>query len=135
MSGMTEEEAERRLRERMRERRIWEEIGYRIRRARIARGMSVDELAAKVGVTTATLYRIEVGVTGTTMSHLRDFAQALGLDLADLVEAEDSTMARLRVAFRGRELTPEQVEELVRYADTRFGSEGDGKEHSARTRS
>jgi transcriptional regulator with XRE-family HTH domain len=121
MGGITEEEAERRFRERVRERQIWEQIGYRIRRARIAKGMSVDELAGKVGVSAPTLYRIEVGVMGTTMGHLKDLAQALGLGLADLVDPDDPTMARLRIAFRGRDLTPQQVDELLRYAQERFG--------------
>lgn len=135
MSGMTDDEAERRLKDRARERRVWEEIGHRIRRARIARDMSVEELAVAVGLSTPAVYRLEVGVLGTTISRLRDFARILQLDLVDLIDGSDDVdaTASLRVAFRGKHLTPEQVDELVRYAEEHFAPEeeieGQGDAH------
>ena len=77
------------------------------------------------------IYRIEVGVLGTVLNRLQDFANALQMDLIELVEEEpDPTLVALRAAFRGMPLTPEQIEEMARYAHEHFRPEGGSRQDS-----
>ncbi len=131
MGRISPDEAERRLQSRLKERHLWERIGHRIRQRRIALDMSVEELAEKVGLGVNAIYRIEVGVLGTVLNRLQDFANALQMDLIELVEEEpDPTLVALRAAFRGMPLTPEQIEEMARYAHEHFRPEGGSRQDS-----
>ena len=131
MGRISPEEAERRLQSRLKERHLWERIGHRIRQRRIGLDMSVEELAEKVDLGVNAIYRIEVGVLGTVLNRLQDFADALQMDLIELIEEEpDPTVMALRAAFRGIPLTPEQVEETARYAREHFRSEGGSEQES-----
>ncbi|MEV0336455.1 TetR family transcriptional regulator [Nocardia sp. NPDC050717] len=61
------------------------ELGARIRRARLATGLSLRETARRVGVSAATLSAIENGRTGVSVTRLRELAGALGTTTADLL--------------------------------------------------
>ena len=95
---------------------IWKEIGGRIRSFRRAQNMSVDKLAAKVDVSRQQIVRLEAGLVGTTIERLRLLAEALGVSEADLLaprrEPDGDT---LQIAFRGRGLSPEEVEKVLEY--------------------
>jgi len=67
---MDEKEAKR-WDDRIKERRLWEAIGKRIREARQNKELTVEELSGLVDLVPQTLYRIEVGVSGTTITKLR----------------------------------------------------------------
>lgn len=117
---MNEEQAERRWEDRVRDKRMWEAIGRRIRKARIVKGISVEDLSELVNLGPAAIYRLEIGATSTTISRLVEIARVLDLDVAELLGTEEEDAARLRLAFRGHHLTPEQVDELLHFADERF---------------
>ena len=57
------------------------EIAYRMLQLRKARGLSQEELAAKVGTTQSNVARLEAGNQNFTIKLLGRFADALGADL------------------------------------------------------
>lgn len=63
------------------ERVIAQEIGREIAAARKSEGLSQNELAARVGITQASLSRLETGKGNPTASMLEDVARALGKKL------------------------------------------------------
>ncbi len=114
---MNEDLDEKRYESRIRDKRLWEAIGKRLRRARGKMGLSVEDLAPMVDLAPQTIYRLEIGLTGTTISRLLEFCKVLGLDIAELLGVAEDDTTRLRLAFRGRHLTEEQLRQIVAYAD------------------
>ena len=60
-------------------------IGDNLKRQRIRRALTQEELAAKAGLTTASVARIERNETEPRMSTLRKLAKALNIDPTELV--------------------------------------------------
>src|SRR5437879_13842716 len=56
------------------------ELGYRVRRARTRRSMSIAELAAKAGINRNTLNALELGKPGVALGAYVTVLWALGLD-------------------------------------------------------
>jgi len=56
------------------------ELGYRVRLARIRRGMSIAEVAARAGINRNTLNALELGKHGVAMGVYVTVLWALGLD-------------------------------------------------------
>jgi transcriptional regulator with XRE-family HTH domain len=56
------------------------ELGYRVRLARTRRGLSIPDLAAKIGVHRKTLQALELGKPGVTLWVYVAVLWALGLD-------------------------------------------------------
>jgi transcriptional regulator with XRE-family HTH domain len=56
------------------------ELGFRVRVARIRRGMSIADLAAKAGINRNTLNALELGRTGVALGAYFTVLWALGLD-------------------------------------------------------
>jgi transcriptional regulator with XRE-family HTH domain len=56
------------------------ELGYRIRVARTRRGMTIPDLAAKVGINRKTLMELELGRGNVTLGVYVSVLWALGLD-------------------------------------------------------
>lgn len=69
-------------------------IGSRLRRARLAAGLSQVELSKKLGVTQGTISRAEVG-RDSRSSTLVELARALDLDLTIVPRRLRSTVERL----------------------------------------
>lgn len=57
-------------------------IGPRIRTLRLVRGLTMADLAARTGVSEATLSRIETGLSQVSAPHLYGLAAHLGVDIA-----------------------------------------------------
>jgi transcriptional regulator with XRE-family HTH domain len=71
-------------------------IGSVIRRARTARGLTLDELAGMVGLSMTFISRIERGLIACSIGNLLEIAGVLGLPPAELfadIEGEDRTRA------------------------------------------
>ena len=98
---------------------FWVQVGRTIRNLRRSREMSVDSLAAKVGVTRQQIIRLEAGTTGTPLARLHIIAGALGVALEDLLPSGknkgQSDEFDLALAFRGRGLSPEEIEKVLDY--------------------
>jgi len=60
-------------------------IGDNLKRQRIRKALTQEELAHKAGLTTASVARIERNETEPRMSNLRKLAKALDTDPAELV--------------------------------------------------
>ena len=61
-----------------------QELGIRVRTARIQSGLSVKELADHASVSASYIYAIESGKRGTHIEKLSRIANALGIPLQDL---------------------------------------------------
>ena len=61
------------------------EIGRNIKTARIAAGLTQEELAKKCGLATITIRQYESGKRGLNVKQLDHVARAIGIDWADLV--------------------------------------------------
>lgn len=56
-------------------------IGERIKRARVHAGLTPEELAVALGVSSATMYRIERGTSGVKVDRLEAIAETTGKTL------------------------------------------------------
>lgn len=70
-------------------------IGERIRKERTQRGMSLDDMAKKVGVSKMTLHRVETGKSSPSIALLGDIADALDKSLTKLIEDERPGFVRI----------------------------------------
>ena len=64
--------------------KINQQLGAKIQRARKARKMTQEDLAAKIGAQTATVSNIERGQTDTSVYTIYKIAQALRIHIRDL---------------------------------------------------
>ena len=98
---------------------FWVQVGRTIRNLRRSQGMSVDKLAAKVGVARQQIIRLEAGTTGTPLGRLHSISEALGVSLEDLLPSRKSggqnSEQDLALAFRGHGLSPEEIEKVLDY--------------------
>lgn len=62
-------------------------VGERIRNARLARGLTVEQLARSAGITKGFLSKIERGDKAPAISTLINLAKALGLEMSRLLES------------------------------------------------
>lgn len=60
-------------------------VGRRVREARIARGLTLDQLAERSGVSRRMIVNVEAGSSSASITTLLRLATALGIALADLV--------------------------------------------------
>jgi transcriptional regulator with XRE-family HTH domain len=71
-------------------------VRQRIRGLRVARGWSLDELAARSYLSPSTLSRIETGHRRIALDQLTLIARALGITLDQLVESDDDADVVIR---------------------------------------
>lgn len=64
--------------------KINQQLGEKIQRVRKTRKMTQEDLAAKIGVQTATISNIEGGRTDTSVYTVYKIAQALGAHIKEL---------------------------------------------------
>lgn len=103
-----------------REHVIWKRIGQAIRARRRSLHVSVDKLAADVGVVRQQIVRLEAGLGGTTFPRLVAIAAALGISIEDLVSVVPSGEVRNGqhiLGFRGHGLTPEEADKVLDYIE------------------
>lgn len=86
-------------------------VGEKIRELRIARGMSQEQLAAKVGVVQMTISKMERGIMKRpSFSTLMGIANALGVSVADLDDAGVASVNLPRIAPTSDPRPPEEDE-------------------------
>lgn len=66
-----------------------EDLGRHIRDARLARNLTLEELAARTGLSRSYLSNVERNVNSPTVSTLRTILDALGVSLVDLFRSVD----------------------------------------------
>lgn len=84
------------------------QVGPRLRLARQARGWTLDELAAKAGMSASTLSRLESGKRQASLELLVPLTRLLGVGLDDLVRPQtpDPRVRRPAVHRDGLEIVP-----------------------------
>lgn len=65
-------------------------LGAAVRRLRLERGLSQEDLAHDAGLTTGTLSKIERGLSNPTWGTVRRLAHALDVSVAELASRADS---------------------------------------------
>jgi transcriptional regulator with XRE-family HTH domain len=95
-----------------------EEIGNRIRQIRRAKDLPQQALAARAGVTVATVSRLERGKHDATVTTLRKIAEGLGVTLGALILEEDEQPAAPVVEVV-------KVEDIFRYFVDGYESMGE----------
>lgn len=84
------------------------QVGPRLRLARQARGWTLDDLAAKAGMSPSTLSRLESGKRQASLELLVPLTRLLGIGLDDLVSprAPDPRVRRPQIHRDGLAITP-----------------------------
>lgn len=59
-------------------------VGQNLRRARLERGLSQEELAHEAGISTSFLSQVESGIRSLTITKLQDLARALRVPIPKL---------------------------------------------------
>jgi transcriptional regulator with XRE-family HTH domain len=65
-------------------------IGKRIRALRIEAGITQEELADRIGLSSQQLQKYEAGANRVSVSRLLDISEVLGVDIATVVSANDA---------------------------------------------
>lgn len=97
------------------------DVGARIKSLREAAGLSQNELARRAGVSQSGLSYIESGEKSPSVDTLLRIADALGVTVSELLNAQGDTEMppHIRALVReARSLTPEQAEMLARFIRT-----------------
>jgi len=100
-----------------------ETLGQRVRRLRLARGLSQEELAHQAGVSKTQVYLVENGTTRSPQGEvLRGYARALDISLSYLTTGVDDTAPTNSEAWPPLEvylrhtltLSDEEIAQIVR---------------------
>lgn len=81
------------------------DLGPRIRALRLARHLSLAEVAAGTGVSEATMSRIETGQSQVSAPHLYGLARIFGVELADFFQDPAPTRCRRSLTRHGDGVT------------------------------
>lgn len=73
---------------------VLEAIGQRVREARLAAGLTGNQLADKVGCSVSWIYSLEGGLQNFTYAMFRRVCDALGVDFRQVLIAADEIRAR-----------------------------------------
>lgn len=90
-------------------REVLDEVGARLRRLRVQRGLTLTDVAKAAGVSKSTLSRLETGQRRPTLELLLPLAQTYRVPLDELVGAPDVGDPRVRLKphkVRGRTVLP-----------------------------
>jgi len=69
-----------------------DEIGKRIRKFRTSKGMTMEELGARLGISAAAISRYELGQRKVSFEMASKIADVLGVSVPDILTAEDLSM-------------------------------------------
>jgi len=72
------------------------EVGSRVREIRKCIGISMKELAKRVGVSTLSIYRIETGKTSPSVALLSDMAQCLDYPISSFLTSSDKQVVLIK---------------------------------------
>src|SRR3972149_8680109 len=86
------------------EQRVSRSLAEAVRRFRAARSWTLDELAARSGVTRRLIVQIEQGEANPSIGTLLRLADALAVTLTDLVSAQETTLVGVRAPSEAPEL-------------------------------
>lgn len=98
------------------------DLGPRIRALRLARQLSLAELAAGTGVSEATMSRIETGQSQVSAPHLYGLAQVLGVGISEFFQDSNALrgMRSVTRASEGTAFTTPRLQARLIAADLRL---------------
>lgn len=97
------------------------DVGKRIRQRRIEIGMTVDELANKIGKNRATIYRYENGdIENLPLPVLEPIAKALGIEPSDLLSTTDTMSTEEKIVANLRKFNLSQEKEIIENIQTKL---------------
>lgn len=99
----------------------WEKVvGYSIKRIRVRQGFTQDQLAERIGIARAHMYRIENGIVSMNLRTLDRVANALQVDPEDLFHEGERTVATTETPpERGYRFNLDDQEWIVVWVDRR----------------
>ena len=80
---------------RKRKRRM-ERVGTRIRMERKKKGLTMDQLAGRIGISPITLHRVETGKSSPSVALLSEIAQALNQSIVSFVQEIDKPLVHIK---------------------------------------
>ena len=97
------------------------DLGPRLRALRLARGLSLAEVATGTGVSEATMSRIETGSSQVSAPHLYGLAQMFGVEISDFFQDSSALRGRrsLTRAGEGAAFTTPRLEARLMAGDLR----------------
>ena len=97
------------------------DLGPKIRALRLARHLSLAETALQIGISEATMSRIETGLTQVSAPHLYALAQLFGIDISAFFNPDPQSQNRrsLTRAGEGAAFTSPRLDALPLGADLR----------------
>lgn len=94
----------------MKERNPAPPLGPRLRAVRVERGLSLDDLAARSGVSRSMLSQVERGQANPTFATLWNLTNALGLEFSELIGLQSGSRSS-RIELSAASFTPEMKTE------------------------
>ena len=89
-------------------------VGQRIRQRRIEIGMTVDELASKIGKNRATIYRYENGdIENLPLSVLEPIAKVLGIEPSDLLSTSKTISTENKIIANLKKFNLSEEKEII----------------------
>ena len=93
------------------------EFGQRLRKARVDKGMSQEELARAMGLTQASISQFEKGQRTPTPANIRKFAEILGVQEEALAGESRGQFEKTLLMRNIRDLSPESLSKINEYVD------------------
>lgn len=93
------------------------EIGRKLARLRLARGITQQEAATRAGLSRNTAYRLEKGDPGIAVGQIVRYLHAIkpGGNLLDLLQENDSALAVLQATEQTQRARPKNLSDDPRY--------------------
>lgn len=82
----------------------WDAVGERVRAARAASGMTVRELARRIGVSASHVSQVERGIGAFSVPALYSVARELGVSMSELLEPPSPPATSTPASASGRDL-------------------------------
>lgn len=95
----------------------------RIKELRQAKGMTIDDLAAVVGISRSYVNELETGKKTINGRRLEQFAAALGVTVYDLIEDPDVSAEIMSFIDTMKRLTPADRASVMRHAASLLASQ------------
>ena len=85
-------------------------VGQRLRSARLARGLTAEDVGQLLGKTKQTIYRYEMGISEPRYDDLPRFARLYGVTVAQIMDPKNAKARRTRTPKTASEAREEEDE-------------------------
>ena len=92
------------------------EIAYRIRELRLITGITVGEMAARIGISESEYEECEAGNKNLSIAFLYHCALTFGVDIGDILEGKSPKLRSYALTRRGEGQRIEEAHHMVGYS-------------------